>query len=347
MVSQQDDHTKIFISYSQRDKHWLERLLVHLRPLERDHGVEIWDDTKIKPGSIWMQEIQAALESAQVAILLVSADFLGSDFISKDELPPLLKAAQDRGVEILPLILSPCGFLRNEALSQFQAFNNSRPLINLDRGGQEQVLEKVAAHVEDLLRSKSKKRVSKRAQPIVKYDPPQKAETKLTGETPVNDATGNPSLPNEKGKGVGVWPVVSVVILSVLIVLVIIYINRISRSPKTLPANTNSGTGQSNTQPPQIPIDNKTSVTIGVGDTASIWSDSLSIIVEKIVFDPDSNKFKVSAAIWSPNHKVLVIPDQEASDEIEYSYFGNGSFKIRVSSATATAAEFSVRRSEN
>ena len=70
----------VFISYSHADRKWLERLQVHLRPLIRDSIADIWDDTRIKPGDSWQLEIRKALESASVAVLLISADFLASEF---------------------------------------------------------------------------------------------------------------------------------------------------------------------------------------------------------------------------------------------------------------------------
>jgi chromosomal replication initiator protein len=142
----------VFISYSHVDKEWLDMLCVHLRPLEQKHRVEIWSDSKLVAGQRWRDEIAAALARARVAILLVSAYFLASDFVTTEELPSLLRAAQEEGTVILPLILSHCGFLRDERLREFQAINDPHhPLIKLTRGDQEEILEKLAALVEAIL----------------------------------------------------------------------------------------------------------------------------------------------------------------------------------------------------
>ena len=99
-----------------------------------------WDDTKIKPGSQWLEEIKKALDSAKVAVLLVSADFFASDFIAEYELPPLLKAAKTEGATILAVIISPSRFTKDKSLSEFQAVNDpSRPLIDMKRGEREKL----------------------------------------------------------------------------------------------------------------------------------------------------------------------------------------------------------------
>ncbi len=143
---------RVFISYSHADAEWLERLQKHLRPLERE-GALIWDDTRLKAGARWRDEIRAALAETKVAILLISADFLASDFITTDELPPLLKAAEEDGATILPVIISPSRFDRIESLSCFQAVNDpQKPLVQMRKGNREKELDRVARAVEDALK---------------------------------------------------------------------------------------------------------------------------------------------------------------------------------------------------
>ena len=84
---------RVFVSYSHADQRWLERLKVHLTPLHKQPEIDVWEDTRIKVGSKWRKEIQDAVNRANVAVLIISADFLASDFIRTNELPPLLKAA--------------------------------------------------------------------------------------------------------------------------------------------------------------------------------------------------------------------------------------------------------------
>jgi hypothetical protein len=62
-------------------------------------------DIAIEAGADWKREVEAALKDARAAILLVTADFLASDFIFYNELPPLLHGAEDRGTVIIPLIV--------------------------------------------------------------------------------------------------------------------------------------------------------------------------------------------------------------------------------------------------
>lgn len=146
MTSSSNNRKKIFICYSHADYRHLERLQIHLADYVREKLIDVWDDTKIAPGAKWHEEMKNAIETTNIAVLLVSADFLASQFIAENELPPLLTAAQ---AIILPVIVSPCSYKFSE-LSQFQAVNSSsKTLTKMNRHEREELWNRVANIIRD------------------------------------------------------------------------------------------------------------------------------------------------------------------------------------------------------
>jgi hypothetical protein len=138
-----NERSKVFISYSHKDKRLFEEFKTMLAPAIRKGIVDLWDDQRIAPGTQWRNEIQTALDSAKVAVLLVSQHFLASDFIAKHELPPLMKAAQDNGVLVFWVYLSSCLYEETEIAEYQAAHDISKPLDRLDKPERQAVLSKV------------------------------------------------------------------------------------------------------------------------------------------------------------------------------------------------------------
>ncbi|NEU84277.1 COR domain-containing protein, partial [Nostoc sp. UIC 10630] len=133
-MSEPVTRNQVFISYSHKDKKWFNDLKTHLEPLIREKNLNLWDDTQIKPGDVWEDEIQAALASAKVAVLLVSPNFLASKFISQNELPPLLEAAKAEGVKILWIPLRASNY-KATAIEKYQAAHPTDSPLNTIMGG--------------------------------------------------------------------------------------------------------------------------------------------------------------------------------------------------------------------
>lgn len=138
------NRNRIFISYSHADELWLNVLRTHLRPLERNHKLQVFADDSLKTGEVWRSRIDDELAQARVAIMLISDDFLASDWINNQELPVLISAAEQHGTTIIPIIVRPCAFT-NSPLAKFQALNNpAKPLSSMSSEQLDQVLAKLS-----------------------------------------------------------------------------------------------------------------------------------------------------------------------------------------------------------
>lgn len=122
-----NEKTKIFISYSHKDIEWLERLQTHLKVLEFDNDrFSYWDDTKLRAGNKWNERINESIEEASIAILLVTTDFLASDFIRNNELPKLIKNVR----YVLPLLVKPSMYTDIDCLKDIQAINPPEEVLS-------------------------------------------------------------------------------------------------------------------------------------------------------------------------------------------------------------------------
>lgn len=82
----------------------------------------------------------------------MSTDFLGSEFITSDELPPLLNAAEKEGAVILIVILKPCLFEEFPELNQFQAMNPpSKPISRMTEDDKEELLVNLVRQTKRIL----------------------------------------------------------------------------------------------------------------------------------------------------------------------------------------------------
>ncbi|HEY6247326.1 MAG TPA: TIR domain-containing protein [Pyrinomonadaceae bacterium] len=130
----------VFISYSSSDREWLLLLKEHLVLYVTENQFSAWDDTQIKAGAKWFDEIQQALATAKVAVLLVSKKFLVSEFIGKHEVPVIREAFQSGGMEIIWIAIGFSGW-EQTWLEEHQAAHNPRePLEKLSSWERDKIL---------------------------------------------------------------------------------------------------------------------------------------------------------------------------------------------------------------
>lgn len=144
----------VFISYSHKDEKWLLELKDWLKPLERRNEISLWDDSKIGAGSDWKAEIEKSLASARAAILLVSQNFIASDFIASNELPQLLEAAKTRGVTILWIAVSESAVEATDIVKYQAAMKDpARPLDSLKRPDRNKEFKHIFNRIREALES--------------------------------------------------------------------------------------------------------------------------------------------------------------------------------------------------
>ena len=106
MVKEPDHRpVRLFYSYSHRDEKFRERLEVHLAALRRQELIAEWHDHRITAGREWKNEIDDNLDAADVILLLVSPDFLASDYAYNKEFKRALERHKSGKARIVPIIL--------------------------------------------------------------------------------------------------------------------------------------------------------------------------------------------------------------------------------------------------
>lgn len=123
--------TRIFISYAHRNQDWLDRVTVQLRSLELQDLADVWDDRRIGTGKPWSDEIERAIAGSRVAVLLLTPDFLASEFVCRVELPRLF-AERHKGLALLPVLIQHCGWRQVPELAALQIRSCNAPLSSLD-----------------------------------------------------------------------------------------------------------------------------------------------------------------------------------------------------------------------
>ena len=148
--------SKIFISYSHSDKSWKNRLETQLAVLELEGYFTVWDDQKIKLGKDWLPEIERELNQAQVAIMLVSADFLVSNFIRTKEIPVFLRRRKREGMLLAPLLIKPCAWHEVPWLEEIKGGSEDNvALSGLSEHDQDQTLADLAREIKAILHPKT------------------------------------------------------------------------------------------------------------------------------------------------------------------------------------------------
>ncbi len=148
------DKPLVFVSYSHQDEAWKDKLRPHLKALEVTGRVVVWDDRRIDGGEVWYDEIRANMEKAGVAVCLISKHFLASEFCIKEEVAHFIRQRRDRGMAVIPVLVSPCFWEMHDWLAQTQLIPRDGKCLTLDypdEAAQDAILLTVARTIFEII----------------------------------------------------------------------------------------------------------------------------------------------------------------------------------------------------
>jgi hypothetical protein len=121
---------ELFYSYAREDEALRDQLEDHLVILKRQGFIHAWHDRNISAGSLWEQEINAHLKSADIILLLISRFFLASDYCYSVEMEEALRRHDAGEARVIPVILRTCDW-HSARFSKLQALpKDARPVTN-------------------------------------------------------------------------------------------------------------------------------------------------------------------------------------------------------------------------
>ncbi|HST52411.1 MAG TPA: COR domain-containing protein [Pyrinomonadaceae bacterium] len=122
---------RVFVSYSHKDERQLNELKTHLSPLERLKLIETWYDRRIVAGEDFGQKINENIDSADIILLLVSADFIASNYCYQKEMARALERHANNKASVVPVIIRDVDWKVIPELSRLKAVpKDGRPVRN-------------------------------------------------------------------------------------------------------------------------------------------------------------------------------------------------------------------------
>lgn len=140
---------RVFYSYSHKDAELRERLGTYLAPLAQRKKIIEWHDREIEPGANWETEISSQLDSDHLILLLVSADFLASEYCFGVEVEKALTRLKHGEVKVVPVLIKPC-LWKESRFSELQIIPRDAKAIS-SWASPEEALNDVAAEISKLV----------------------------------------------------------------------------------------------------------------------------------------------------------------------------------------------------
>jgi len=149
----------IFMAYAHEDETYQRGLYRQLRVLEHGKKANIWHDGKIIAGQLWDKEIKQQLKAAQIILLLISADFIDSQYCMGEEYARALERHQSGEATVIPIIVDHCYWQAIFELQQFQIPNANQPFTDLTGGQLSQLYTNIVKSIDAAIVQRQKKTI--------------------------------------------------------------------------------------------------------------------------------------------------------------------------------------------
>jgi WD40 repeat protein len=176
----------IFFCYAREDQALLNQLKTHLLPLQRQGIIEFWYDREVHAETDWEPEIKKKLDTARIILLLVSPDFMDSDYYYSKEMKQALERHQRGEARVIPIILRPV-YWDEELLGKLQALpTDGKPVTNSDWRIQDKALYHVTNGISNVVAQLSAPPASSGMVPTATLRPaPQNRPAAISGDLQV------------------------------------------------------------------------------------------------------------------------------------------------------------------
>jgi hypothetical protein len=185
---------EVFFSYSHKDERMRDKLEKHLSALRRENVIAGWHDRKIMPGTEWKGQIDEHIETSHIILLLVSAEFLDSDYCYDVELKRAI-ARHDAGeARVIPIVLRPCDWV-NTPIGRLQALpRDGKPVSDFPT--QDHAFNEVARSIRRVVEEMSKA-LQRDRDSSVELEETQKHDKPLSEDPHATQQLSNVQIPKD------------------------------------------------------------------------------------------------------------------------------------------------------
>src|SRR6266516_3461039 len=130
MSIEQRESVYVFFAYAPRDRSLRDKLEDHLSNLKYRGLITTWHDAEIKAGEEWLQQVDIYLNAARIILLLISSDFMASEYCYSLEMKRAMARHQRGEAHVIPIILRPVLF-RDEPFAKLQMLpKDGKPIVS-------------------------------------------------------------------------------------------------------------------------------------------------------------------------------------------------------------------------